>query len=96
MRITVKSVKALKKYQLLVKFSDGVEGVIDLSHVAGGGVFKSWDEENNFFNVFLSRESKAITWPGGVDTDTYNVYSGITGVEPKEFLKGLKHDAAHL
>jgi hypothetical protein len=96
MRITVKSVEALEKYQLLVKFSDGVEGVIDLSHLAGAGVFKSWDEGNDFFDVFISEESKAIAWPGDVDIDTYNIYSGITGMEPREFLKGLKHDATHL
>lgn len=96
MRILVDSVRPLKKYQLLVRFNDGKEGIVDLSHLAGEGVFKSCDEEDYFSKVFISEESKAITWPGEIDIDTYNVYSSITGLHPKEFLNQQKQDATHL
>lgn len=96
MRILVESVKPLKKYQLLVGFNDGKEGIVDLSHLAGEGVFKSWDEEDHFSKVFISEESKAITWPGEIDIDTYNIYSSITGLHPKEFLKQQTQNAPHL
>lgn len=96
MRILIESVKPLKKYQLLIKFNDGKEGIINLAHLAGEGVFKAWDEEEHFSKVFISAESKAVTWPGGIDIDTYNIYSSITGLHPKEFLKQQRHDATHL
>ncbi len=96
MRILVESVRPLKKYKLAVTFNNGKEGVVDLSHLAGEGVFKTWDEEDNFSKVFISEESKAITWPGGIDIDTYKIYSTITGLHPKDFLKQQKEDATHL
>ncbi len=96
MRILVESVNPLKKYQLLVRFSDGKEGIVDLSHLSNQGVFKSWDEGDHFSRVFISEKSKAITRPGEIDIDTYNVYSAITGLHPNEFLKQQKQDATHL
>jgi len=95
MRILVESVRPIKNYQLFVRFNDGKEGIADLAHLAGEGVFTSWDEEGNFSKVFISEESKAITWPGGIDIDTYNLYSTITGLHPQEFLK-QQQDATHL
>ena len=35
----LKEVKPLKNFCLQIKFSDGVEGVVDLSEFAGKGVF---------------------------------------------------------
>jgi len=96
MRILVETVRPIKKYKLAVTFNDGKEGVVDLSHLAGEGVFKIWDEKNNFSKVFISEESRAITWPGGIDIDTYNIYSTITGLHPKEFLNPQRQDATHL
>jgi len=34
-------VKVLPNYKLWVKYTDGVEGEIDLSHLVGKGVFSS-------------------------------------------------------
>jgi hypothetical protein len=55
-------VKALKKYIIWLKYNDGTEGKINLSHLAGKGVFKKWDTKNNFSNVYIDKESKAISW----------------------------------
>ncbi len=96
MRILVEKVLPIEKYKLAVTFNDGKVGVVDLSHLAGEGVFKTWDEEDNFSKVFISEESKAITWLGGIDIDTYNIYSTISGLHPKEFLKQQRQDATQL
>ena len=39
----VKHVKPLPEYKLQLRYSDGAEGVVDLSHLAGKGVFAAWD-----------------------------------------------------
>jgi hypothetical protein len=46
-------VKALSDYRLWVKYADGVEGEIDLSHLAGKGVFALWNDYNIFEKVYI-------------------------------------------
>ena len=87
MRIKVTSVKAIEKYKIFIQFNDATEGVYDLSNCAGKGVFKTWEEDNNFFKVFISSESGAITWPNEIDIDTYNAYCIIKGINPEDFFK---------
>ena len=86
MNIQVTKVKAIKRYQLYVHFSDGTEGVLDLAELAGKGVFKIWDEANLFEKVFIDEESKAITWPGELDIDTINAYCTINNISPENLL----------
>ena len=91
----IKTVKAIEKYKLHVLFSDGTEGVYDAGHLAGKGVFKAWDKDNNFEKVFISPDSGAITWPGEMDIDTVTVYSSIKGINSDDFLNTHQH-AAHI
>ena len=86
MRIKPVFVKAIEKYKIFIRFNDETEGVYDLSNCAGKGVFKTWEEDDNFFKVFISNESKAITWPHEIDIDTYNAYCTIKGISPAEFF----------
>lgn len=37
-------VKALPNYKLWLKYADGVEGEVDLAHLAGKGVFALWND----------------------------------------------------
>ena len=41
------------KYRIWVEFSDGVAGEIDLSDVAGRGVFAAWNEPGFFEKVHV-------------------------------------------
>lgn len=86
MKPQLKSVKPLELYKLFVEFADGTKGFLNLEHLAGKGVFKAWDEEKTFFDVYISPESKAITWPGELDIDTYNVYFKIKGITPDQYF----------
>ncbi|MCX7839868.1 MAG: DUF2442 domain-containing protein, partial [Anaerolineae bacterium] len=36
-------VKPLENYRIWLKYSDGREGIVDLSHLAGKGVFALWN-----------------------------------------------------
>lgn len=96
MRPKIEKVEALSKYKLHVKFQDGVQGVLDLSDCAGKGVFSSWDEDDNFFTVFISSESGAITWPGEIDIDTYNAYCIIKGISPEDYFQQKEAHATNL
>ena len=91
----IKSVSAIGKYKLFIKFSDLTEGEYDLNDFAGKGVFKSWDIDNNFFKVSVNPDSGAITWPGDLDIDTINAYCKIKGVEVDEYLNSKQHHAAY-
>jgi hypothetical protein len=65
---------------LKVHFTDGTQGVYEVSDLSGQGVFKIWDIDNNFFKVFINKESGAISWPGEIDIDTINAYCSIKGI----------------
>ena len=86
---------ATGKYILYVRFSDASEGEYDVSHLAGKGVFKSWDTENNFFKVSINTESGAITWPGELDIDTIDVYCKIKGLDVDTYLHSKQQHAAY-
>ena len=67
--------------KIWVRFSDNAEGVVDLSHLAGLGVFKAWDQAGFFEQAFISTESGTVTWPGELDLDPDVLYSKVTGKE---------------
>jgi hypothetical protein len=72
--------KALANYKVWVRFEDGVEGVADLSHLAGHGVFKRWsDNPAEFAQVTVDPESGTLVWPGGLDVAPDRLYQDIVG-----------------
>lgn len=55
-------VKPLGNYRLYLEYSDHTKGVVDLLHLAHKGVFKKWDENNTFEQVFINQENNSIAW----------------------------------
>lgn len=96
MKPRIERLEATEKYKLFLRFADGTEGILDLSHLAGKGVFKTWEEDDLFFNVFVSSESGTITWPGEIDIDLYNAYCKIKGISPEQYFQQKVTHAAHL
>ncbi len=43
--------KPLTNYKIWIKFSDNIKGEVDLSHLAGRGVFLKWDDYQFFKSV---------------------------------------------
>ena len=60
------NVQALAKYRIWLEFDDGVSGEIDLSDVAGSGVFRIWDEPGYFDKVHIAPH-RAIAWDDDVE-----------------------------
>lgn len=96
MKPRIEKLKAVEPYKLFVRFADGTEGVLNLSHLAGEGVFKAWDKDNLFFDVFVSTETGTITWPGGIDIDLYNAYCKIKGITPEQYFQVKETHAPNL
>jgi hypothetical protein len=74
-------VKPLSGFKAWLKFSDGVEGTVDLSDLAGKGVFEVWNDPKTFESVFINPESHTIEWPGGIDLCPDSLYAEVTGMD---------------
>ena len=64
----VADVEALEGYRLRVRFQDGLEGVVDLSHritSSAAGVFSALSDPSRFADARV--EMGAVTWPGQID-----------------------------
>ena len=82
-------VTALNGLKIWVEFEDGVEGMVDLSHRKGRGVFRAWDDRSFFEGVHINEESGAVSWgfPKGVgmddmelDYDPCSLYASALGI----------------
>lgn len=80
-------VKPLADYRVWIKFSDGSEGIVDLSELVGKGVFTAWKDVNFFNSVFIDPESHTIAWEGGIDLCPDTLYAKVLGVDPLTILK---------
>jgi len=83
-------VKPLKNYRLEVKFSDGVQGIVDLSGFAGKGVFALWNDYRQFEKVEIGTSGELV-WNDEVDLDGLAIYLKITGKRPEDVLPKLRH-----
>ena len=84
-------VKALTNYKLWVKYSDGVEGEVDLSHLVEKGVFLLWNDYSAFQKVYIG-DSGEIAWSDKVDICSDSIYMEITGKTPEELFVNLKKE----
>lgn len=82
-------VKALEGYTIWIEYADGVKGEVDLSHLAGKGVFSLWNDDTAFENVYIG-ESGEIAWNEEVDLCPDALYMKITGKTPEELFPNLK------
>jgi hypothetical protein len=87
-------VKALSDYKLWLKYSDGVAGEIDLSHLAGKGVFAVWDDYAAFEQVYIGKSGQ-IAWTEEIDLCPDALYMELTGQSPEQLFPNLKAEVAH-
>ena len=81
--------KALPGYRLWLRYADGVEGEVDLSHLAGRGVFVVWKDYRVFEKVHISANG-AITWSDQIDMCPDALYLQISGKTPEEVFPKLR------
>ena len=85
-------VKALADYRIWIRYTDGEEGEVDLSHLAGQGVFALWEDEQKWKNVRIA-EDGAIRWSEDVELCPDATYLKLTGKSPEEAFPNLKSTA---
>ena len=90
----VVSVRVLERYLLDVAFDDGVSGVVDLSHLAGQGVFSAWSEAGAFERVAIGAGGELV-WGDLIDLCPDSLYLKVTGKTPEELFPALRHASAH-
>ena len=82
-------VKTLDDYRLWIAFSDGVEGVADLSEFAGKGVFERWNDYREFQKVHIGPDGE-IAWSDEVDLCPDALYLKVTGQKPVDLFPKLR------
>lgn len=87
-------VKALPGYRLWIKYADGTEGQIDLSHLVGKGVFALWEDKDTFERVYIGSEGQ-IAWSDEIDICPDSAYMAITGKKPEELFPNLTAESVH-
>ena len=87
-------VKALPNYKLGVKYTDGVEGEIDLSHLVGRGVFSLWNNHRAFQKVHIGISGE-IAWTDEIDICPDAAYMKITGKTPEQVFPNLTAEGVY-
>ena len=72
------AVKSLAQYNVWVRFSDGIEGKVNLADLVGKGVFELWNDPEQFARVLIDPQSHTLTWPGGIDICPDTLYQDLT------------------
>ena len=72
--------EALDAYRLLLRFEDGVKGVVDLAQLLSfNGVFEPLKDPSYFAKVRVDPELGTVTWPNRADLDPDVLYAQVTG-----------------
>ena len=85
-------VRALEPYRIWLRYDDGVEGEVDLSDVAGQGVFAAWEDHSFFAGVHLG-PAGSIAWSERIDMCGDALYLEITGMTPEQLFPRLREAA---
>jgi hypothetical protein len=82
-------VKARQGYRIWLRYSDGTAGEVDLSYLAGRGVFDAW-KDRTFFELVHISESGAIAWDESIELCPDALYLKLTGKTVEELMPGAK------
>lgn len=91
----VVSVKPISKYKIWLKYSDETEGEVELSNLAGKGIFKFWDLNDNFMSVYIDSDSKAIAWSDEIDLCPDTLFLTLKGITFEDWKINTSSYATH-
>ena len=80
------------KYRVWLEFADGAQGEVDLSDLAGRGVFAIWDDLSVFESVSVN-QGDALSWSNEVDLGWDALYLRLPGKAVDEVFPGLKKES---
>ena len=76
-------------HRIWIRYADGAEGEIDLSHLAGNGVFAAWEDRNYFEKVHVT-EHRSIAWDDQIELCPDALYMQLTGMTVEELMPGAR------
>jgi len=82
-------VKPLANYRIWLHYDDGVEGEVDLSDLAGRGIFEAWNDPA-FFRAVRIASHGAVAWGSELDLCPDALYMRLTGKSPEELFPALR------
>ena len=90
----ITNVKVLQNYKLELSYDDGRQGLVDLSNLAGKGVFSLWNDYDAFRKVKIG-SSGELVWNDQVDLCPDSLYLKLTKQKPEDIFPSLKQRAAY-
>jgi hypothetical protein len=87
-------VTPLPGYVVRIRYADGVDGEVDLSHLVGKGVFSIWNDPSSFTSVSIGASGE-IKWSQEVELCPDSLYLQITGKSPEEVFPNLLKAQVH-
>ena len=87
-------VEVLPDYRVALSFANGVQGVVDLSDLAGRGVFALWNDYAEFRRVRIGDHGELV-WAEQVDLCPDSLYMKMTGKTPEDVFPALRHEMSH-
>ena len=84
-------VEAREGYRIWIRYADGASGEVDLSDLAGRGVFAAWNDRAFFESVHLT-DYRAIAWgeDDEIDACADELYMRLTGKTVEEIIPGFR------
>lgn len=75
-------------YRIWIRYDDGASGFVDLSHLAGRGVFAAWNDRSFFEDVRIAPHG-GIAWRNDLELCPDATYLQLTGVPLEDVLEGV-------
>jgi len=76
-------------YRIWIQYADGLAGAIDLSGLAGRGVFQAWHKSGDFEKVYITPH-RAIAWDDDIELCADALYLKLTGKPLEDVIPGAK------
>ena len=77
-------------YRVWIQFSDGVAGEVNLSDLAGRGVFQAWNNNPGCFEKVYLTPHRAIAWSDNIELCADALYLKLTGKPLEEAIPEAK------
>lgn len=81
-------------YRIRLRYSDGISGEVDLSDLAGRGVFAAWSDREFFERVHVSQYG-SIAWNDEVELREDALYLRLTGKSVEEMMPAVSAPIAN-
>ena len=74
-------------FRIWIRYADGASGVVDLSPLAGRGVFAAWNDRRCFDDVHIA-PAGGIAWNSDLELCPDALYLQLTGASVEDVLTG--------